>query len=113
MYTVHIELQDSVIHSTEPRGVPLSVPMLQEKLKTMDYKTIGIGKWHLGFHQPQYTPTRRGFDEWFGILTGGGGHYSHVSTGTFTMRGTEYKSTQLTYTGYIQAPRIPTPRLPF
>lgn len=40
---------------------------LGEAFQAAGYKTIAIGKWHLG-HQPQYLPTRRGFDEYYGIL---------------------------------------------
>jgi len=48
----------------------------------------------------QYAPTRRGFEEYFGILTGGGGHFSHVSDAEFTMRGTDYKTTSVKYSGF-------------
>ncbi len=35
-------------------------------LKARQYKTMCIGKWHLG-RPEQYLPTHRGFDEYFGI----------------------------------------------
>jgi arylsulfatase I/J len=62
-------------------------------------RPVQVGKWHLGFHQAQYLPTRRGFEEYFGILTGGGGHTSHKTTASFTMRG-PYKSTELEFEGF-------------
>lgn len=37
-----------------------------ELLKSRDYATMHIGKWHLGDH-PQFLPTRHGFDKFFGI----------------------------------------------
>lgn len=36
-------------------------------LKPAGYATGAIGKWHLG-HKPEFFPTRRGFDEYYGIL---------------------------------------------
>jgi hypothetical protein len=35
------------------------------------WATHAIGKWHLGFWQWAYTPTFRGYDSFFGYLTGG------------------------------------------
>ena len=35
------------------------------------------GKWHLGY-QPPFTPTRQGFAEFRGLLSGDGDHHSHV-----------------------------------
>ena len=92
-HTVHTGLQDSVIHGTEPRGVPLEEETLATRLRRRGYTTSCVGKWHLGFHQPQYPPRARGFDRFFGILNGGGNHYSHVTTEAFTTRGNARRRT--------------------
>ena len=39
---------------------------IAEVLKSAGYKTGVFGKWHLG-DQPEFPPTRQGFDEYFGI----------------------------------------------
>ncbi len=39
---------------------------LGELAKGRDYATAIFGKWHLGY-QPQFLPTRHGFDEYFGL----------------------------------------------
>merc|ERR1712046_452929 len=38
-----------------------------------------IGKWHQGFHQADYLPTKRGFDSFFGILGGDTNHYNQLA----------------------------------
>lgn len=87
-YNFRTGMQDSVLHSTEPRGVPLTETFLGEKLQAAGYSTAMVGKWHLGMHMPQYLPMSRGFDKHYGILTGGGGHYTHLSVSQdFTPRG--------------------------
>jgi len=52
------------------QGLPLSEETLADALKKAGYKTMAIGKWHLGAHESQ-RPLQRGFDEFFGFLTGG------------------------------------------
>jgi arylsulfatase A-like enzyme len=52
-------------------GLPVTEQTLPQLLQQSGYRTIGIGKWHLGAHQ-KYRPWKRGFDEYFGFL--GGGH---------------------------------------
>lgn len=39
---------------------------IAEMLKTLGYAASMIGKWHLG-HLPQFLPTQRGFDEFYGL----------------------------------------------
>jgi arylsulfatase A-like enzyme len=51
-------------------GLPLSEETLADALKKSGYSTGIIGKWHLGAH-PSLHPNRRGFDEFFGFLSGG------------------------------------------
>ncbi len=87
-YSYRMGMQDSVLHTTEPRGVPLTETFLGEKLQSAGYGTAAVGKWHLGMHMPQYLPVERGFDDFYGILTGGGGHYTHMSVSQdFNARG--------------------------
>ncbi|MBE3095792.1 MAG: sulfatase [Planctomycetes bacterium] len=49
-------------------GVGLSrrEKIIPELLKPQGYATMCIGKWHLG-DQPEYLPTRRGFDHYLGL----------------------------------------------
>ena len=46
---------------------------MSDVLRASGYRTVAIGKWHLGDAEP-FWPTARGFDEWFGF-TGGGLSY--------------------------------------
>jgi len=50
-------------------GLPLDQTTMADRLKAAGYRTALIGKWHLGA-APPFFPTRRGFDEFFGFLTG-------------------------------------------
>lgn len=52
-------------------GLPLSQTTLPQVLRSANYVTGCVGKWHLGAHS-SFHPNRRGFDEYFGLL--GGGH---------------------------------------
>ncbi len=54
------------LNHTSTTGLNPSEKMLSELLKTQGYATAIHGKWHLGHREP-FLPTRRGFDEWFGI----------------------------------------------
>jgi arylsulfatase A len=55
-----------VLMSGNDGGLSTSETTIAEMLKAQDYKTICVGKWHLG-SQPQLLPTSRGFDEFFGM----------------------------------------------
>jgi arylsulfatase A len=55
-----------VLFPADTAGLALSETTIAAMLKPAGYRTMCIGKWHLG-HTPQYLPTSRGFDEYFGI----------------------------------------------
>ena len=58
-------------------GLPLEAVTIAEEVKEEGYATGMYGKWHLGFHPP-LVPTRQGFDDYRGLLGGGGDHQSHI-----------------------------------
>lgn len=55
-----------VLNPNDTTGLPDSETTIAKMLKAKNYQTMCVGKWHLG-HLPQYLPTRRGFDEYYGI----------------------------------------------
>jgi arylsulfatase A-like enzyme len=48
-------------------GLHLQETTMADRLKKLGYATACVGKWHLG-NKPEYRPTKRGFDEFFGTL---------------------------------------------
>jgi arylsulfatase len=54
------------LNHTSPSGIHSAEKLLSHAFKERGYATAIFGKWHLGHHRP-FLPTRRGFDEWFGI----------------------------------------------
>ncbi len=54
------------LNHTSTTGIDQREKLLSELFKEKGYATAIYGKWHLGHREP-FLPTRRGFDEWFGI----------------------------------------------
>src|SRR5277367_5592045 len=55
-----------VFFPTDAGGLNLDETTMANVAKAEGYKTACFGKWHLG-RPDEYLPTRRGFDEYFGI----------------------------------------------
>ncbi len=76
-------------------GLPRSETTLAERLKGLGYATGMFGKWHIGY-KPELQPTQRGFDEFFGFLSGandylpGGRRMDKVLRGTQVVEEQEY-----------------------
>lgn len=67
-------------------GLPLSEITIAQRLKSAGYATGAFGKWHLGYRD-EFNPTKRGFDEYFGVLLGHADYYRHAYyDGTYAMR---------------------------
>ena len=55
-----------VLLAGDPKGLNPEEVTIAEVLKSAGYATGIFGKWHLG-DQPEFLPTKQGFDEYFGI----------------------------------------------
>ncbi len=64
-YPTRVDVTE-VLQPADTGGLSLSESTLADTLRGAGYATMCIGKWHLG-SQPQYMPTRRGFDQYYGL----------------------------------------------
>ena len=71
-----------VLFPQDTEGLSLDETTLADTLKKSAYRTMAIGKWHLG-RPNAYLPTSRGFDRYFGIP------YSNDMTPRVLLRDTE------------------------
>ena len=67
----------------ERDGLPTDERTLAEILRDADYQTWLVGKWHLGSGHVKYWPRRRGFNHFYGHLTGGIGYWDKVHRGGY------------------------------
>jgi len=70
-------LREPIAAATEIDGIPRDHPTLASLLKSAGYYTTMIGKWHCG-HLPWFSPTRVGWDEFFGNFGGAIDYFSKV-----------------------------------
>lgn len=82
-YPIRYGLQTGVINPPEPFGLPVEEKTLAQALKEVGYATSIVGKWHLGFHDPKWLPTRRGFDTHYGHYNGAIDYFTHERDGGF------------------------------
>ncbi|MFV0565140.1 MAG: sulfatase-like hydrolase/transferase [Flavobacteriaceae bacterium] len=61
------------------QGLPLSEETLASALRKGGYKSVALGKWHLGAHKSQH-PLERGFDDFYGFLSGGHMYFPELLT---------------------------------
>jgi hypothetical protein len=69
-YPMRYGLQSGSIQSASQYGLPAEERTLAQALKERGYRTAFVGRWQLGHATPEYWPTRRGFDHFYGTLSG-------------------------------------------
>jgi len=52
-------------------------PTIAEMLRANGYRTYMSGKWHVG-EKPEHWPRRRGFDRYFGLISGASSYYEII-----------------------------------
>jgi arylsulfatase A-like enzyme len=67
---VYFSDREKDVPPMEEQGMPPSEITLAEILHTQGYRTLGLGKWHLG-ETPTLRPEAQGFDEYLGFYAGG------------------------------------------
>ncbi|MES2792952.1 MAG: arylsulfatase [Planctomycetota bacterium] len=82
-YPFRYGLQSGVVKPWAQYGLPLEKRLLPQALKEAGYQTAIVGKWHLGHFQPDYLPTRRGFDHQYGHYNGALDYFAHIRDGGF------------------------------
>ncbi|PFX15298.1 Arylsulfatase J [Stylophora pistillata] len=78
-HPVNLGIQHATIFGTQPYGLPLGVATTPQYLKALGYRTHGVGKWHLGFFEKEYTPPYRGFETYYGFWNGKEDYWDHSS----------------------------------
>jgi uncharacterized sulfatase len=94
LFTGRYPLRCGLVENPTPDGkprcdamaLPASEITLADVLRSAGYATALVGKWHLGHARPEYLPTRRGFEEYHGLL------YSNDMRPVFLLEGTEHKT---------------------
>lgn len=61
----------------DPEGLALSEKILPTFLSEQGYQPLMVGKWHLGHASPEQFPQARGFEHFYGHVTGGIGYWDH------------------------------------
>jgi arylsulfatase A-like enzyme len=69
-YPMRYGLQTLTITRASAYGLPPDERTLAQQLKEAGYRTAFVGDWLLGHAKPEYWPTRRGFDSFYGSLAG-------------------------------------------
>ena len=68
-YAWKLGLQRGNIERYQPLGLGTKHKLMPGYLKDAGYRTHAVGKWHLGYCNNAYLPTRRGFDTFFGLYS--------------------------------------------
>ena len=80
-YPMRYGLQTLVIFPSHTYGLPTDERTLPQALKDAGYKTLMVGKWHLGHADRKYWPQNRGFDYFYGNVMGEINYFTHERGG--------------------------------
>jgi arylsulfatase A-like enzyme len=76
-YRLRVGLEEPIAADDPQVGVPAGHPTLPSYLKGVGYRTVLIGKWHLGA-PPVHSPLNCGYERFYGIHSGGADYFTHA-----------------------------------
>jgi arylsulfatase A-like enzyme len=79
LMTGRYPLRTGMQKKDESAELPLDEITLAQELKSANYKTYMVGKWHLGMSSTQRTPLARGFDYHYGYYSGYIDYYTKIN----------------------------------
>ncbi len=98
-------LREPIAAPSEVDGIPLDHPTIATGLRDAGYETAMIGKWHCGF-LPWFSPTRLGWESFFGNFSGGIDYFSKLShNGTYDLFEDEVEYEDLGYYTHVLTDR--------
>jgi arylsulfatase A-like enzyme len=77
-YQIHTGLQDGIIEAHARVCLPPAFGTMADAFQELGYSTHMVGKWHLGIYRDECLPWKRGFDSFYGFLTGSEHHYTKI-----------------------------------
>jgi len=80
-YPMRYGLQTLVIFPNHSYGLPTDERTLPQALQEAGYRTLMVGKWHLGHADRKYWPQNRGFDHFYGNTVGEVDYFTHQRSG--------------------------------
>lgn len=96
-------LQVGVVRPWAEYGLPLDERTLPQALADAGYQTAIAGKWHLGHFQPEYLPTRRGFQHQYGHYNGALDYFTHIRDDGFDWHRDDRENHEEGYTTHLLA----------
>ena len=80
-YPMRYGLQTLVIFPNHTYGLPTDERTLPQALKEAGYRTMMVGKWHLGHADQKFWPNNRGFEYFYGNTVGEVDYFTHQRGG--------------------------------
>ena len=78
-YNIRYGFQSGVLTDRNNYSLPLTETILPQFVKRLlPADCHMVGKWHLGYHRYEHTPTFRGFDSFLGYYSGDEDYFAHT-----------------------------------
>ncbi|MFB9056109.1 sulfatase-like hydrolase/transferase [Mariniflexile ostreae] len=92
------EANDTGDENSGDIGLSDDVVTMADVFKQNGYKTIALGKWHLGKHESDH-PNQRGFDDFFGFETGSRSYFPMKNPSKYNML--QHNGKRIEFEGYM------------